>query len=133
MSTLNDDFSEIYQQFVAGNFATQLSSAGKFSRSETGQVIEMTLNRDTNTPGDSQQGQAKLCHHPPPPTTSQNISTTTHYHPPPAKIYHHYPLSLTTIHQHPPTAKIYLPLPITSQKNDHHPTKAKINLFITSF
>ena len=51
MSTLNDDFPEMYQEFVAGSFATQLSSAGKFSRCETDKVIEMTLNRDTKTPG----------------------------------------------------------------------------------
>ena len=102
MSTLNDDFSEIYQQFVAGNFATQLSSAGKFSRSETGQVIEMTLNRDTNTPGDSQQVQAKLCHHPPPPTT-------THHQP---KYIHHHPLP-------PTTSQNISPLPTITY---HHPS-----------
>ena len=51
MSTLNDDFSEINQEFVAGNFATQLSSAGKFSRCEIDKVIEITLNRDTKTLG----------------------------------------------------------------------------------
>ena len=50
MSTLSDDFPEIYQEFVAGNFATQLSKVGKFSRCETDKVIEMTLNRDTKTP-----------------------------------------------------------------------------------
>ena len=51
MSTLSDDFPEIYQEFVAGNFATQLSKVGKFSRCETDKVIEMILNRDTKIPG----------------------------------------------------------------------------------
>ena len=51
MSTLNDDFSEIYQEFVAGNLTTQLSSAEKFNRCETDKVIQMTLNRDTKTSG----------------------------------------------------------------------------------
>ena len=40
MSTLNDDFPEIYKEFVAGNFATQLSSVGKFSRCEKDKVTE---------------------------------------------------------------------------------------------
>ena len=40
MSTLNDDFPEIYKEFVAGNFATQLSSVAKFSRCEKDNVIE---------------------------------------------------------------------------------------------
>ena len=38
MSTLNDDFPEIKQKFVAGNFATQLGSVGKFIRCETDKV-----------------------------------------------------------------------------------------------
>ena len=50
MSALNDDFLEICQKFVAGNFTTQLSSVGKFSRCETDKVIEITINRDTETP-----------------------------------------------------------------------------------
>ena len=50
MSTLNGDFSEIDQEFVAGNFPTQLSYAGKFSRCETDKVIEINLNRVTKTP-----------------------------------------------------------------------------------
>ena len=51
MLTLEDDFSEIYEEFVAGNFAVQLSNDGRFSRTEPDKVIEMTLNRDTKTPG----------------------------------------------------------------------------------
>lgn len=41
MSTLNDDFPEICQEFVARNFATQLDSVGKVSCCETDIVIEM--------------------------------------------------------------------------------------------
>ena len=41
MSTLNDDFPEIYQEFVARNFATQLDSVGNVSCCETDIVIEM--------------------------------------------------------------------------------------------
>ena len=52
MSTLNY-FPEIYQEFLARDFTTQLSSAGKFSRCETNKVIEMNLNRDTKTPGET--------------------------------------------------------------------------------
>ena len=51
MLTLEDDFPEIYEEFVAGNFAAQLSNHGRFSRTEPDKVIEMTLNRDTKTPG----------------------------------------------------------------------------------
>ena len=51
MLTLEDDFPEIYEEFVAGNFAVQLSNDGRFSRTEPDKMIEMTLNRDTKTPG----------------------------------------------------------------------------------
>ena len=51
MSTLNGDFPEIYQEFVAGNCFTHLSSVGKCDHCETNEVIEMTLNRDMKTPG----------------------------------------------------------------------------------
>ena len=50
MLTQEDDFLEIYEEFVAGNFAVQLSNDGRFSRTEPDKVIEMTLNRDTKTP-----------------------------------------------------------------------------------
>ena len=36
---------------MAGNFTVQLSNDGRFSRTEPDKVIEMTLNRDTKTPG----------------------------------------------------------------------------------
>ena len=51
MLTLEDDFPEIYEGFVAGNFAGLLSNEGRFSRPELGKMIEMTLNHDTKTPG----------------------------------------------------------------------------------
>ena len=51
MLTLEDDFSEIYEEFMAGNFAIQLSNDGRFSRTERDKLIEMTPNRDTKTPG----------------------------------------------------------------------------------
>ena len=51
MLTLEDDFPKIYEEFVAGNFAGQLSNNGRFSRTEPDEVIEMTLYRDTKTPG----------------------------------------------------------------------------------
>jgi hypothetical protein len=36
---------------MKGNFTTQLSDNGKFAGTETDKVIEMTLNKDTKTPG----------------------------------------------------------------------------------
>ena len=51
MLTLEDNFSEIYEEFVAGNFAVQLNNDGRFSRTERNKVTEMTLNRDIKTPG----------------------------------------------------------------------------------
>ena len=51
MLTLEDDFSEIYEEFVAGNFAVQLSNNGRFSRTDPDKLIKITLNRDTKTPG----------------------------------------------------------------------------------
>ena len=51
MLILEDDFPETYEEFVAANFAVQLSNDGRFSRTEPDKVTEMTLNRDTKTPG----------------------------------------------------------------------------------
>ena len=50
MLALEYDFPEICEQFLLGNFTAQLSD-GVFSRVETDKVIEMTLNKDTKTPG----------------------------------------------------------------------------------
>ena len=50
MLSLPEKFPEIYSEFIKGNFAAQISD-GSFSRSETDKVIEMTLNKDTKTPG----------------------------------------------------------------------------------
>ena len=51
MLQLNRSFPEIYEQVIVGNFAAQLSSDKLFSRIETDKVIDMTLNKDTKTPG----------------------------------------------------------------------------------
>jgi hypothetical protein len=50
MLSLPEKFPKIYSEFIKGNFAAQISD-GAFSRSETDKVIEMTLNKDTKTPG----------------------------------------------------------------------------------
>ena len=50
MLALPTDFPEIYQEFIQGNFAAQLSN-NKFSKSETDKVIETTINKDTKTSG----------------------------------------------------------------------------------
>jgi hypothetical protein len=51
MLALKDDYPEIHEQLANGNFAAQLTSNKAFSRVETDKVIEMTLNKDTKTPG----------------------------------------------------------------------------------
>ena len=51
MLTLEEDFPEIYEGFVAGNFTELLSNDGRFSRTELDKVIEMTLNHDKKTRG----------------------------------------------------------------------------------
>ena len=51
MLQLPDKFPEIHEEFMNGNFAAQLSDKGRFSRTETDKVIEMTLNKDTKTAG----------------------------------------------------------------------------------
>jgi hypothetical protein len=51
MLQLPTDFPEVYDQFMRGNFAAQLSDNGRFTRVEIDKVIEMTLNRDTKTSG----------------------------------------------------------------------------------
>lgn len=50
MLTLEEDHPEVYAEFCSGNFTVQLSE-NKFSRTESDKVIEMTLNRDSKTPG----------------------------------------------------------------------------------
>ena len=51
MLQLPEDFSGVYEEFMNGNFAAQLTDGSKFSRVVTDKVIEMTLNKDTKTPG----------------------------------------------------------------------------------
>ena len=50
MLRLAEDFSDVYEEFLNGNFVTQLTSDLKLSRVETDKVIEMTLNKDAKTP-----------------------------------------------------------------------------------
>ena len=51
MLMLPNDVPGIYEEFMKGNFAAQLTEKSKFSKIETDKVIEMTLNKDTKTPG----------------------------------------------------------------------------------
>ena len=51
MLQLPEDFPEVYKEFMNGNFAAQLTDGSKFSRVKTDKVIEVTLNKDTKTPG----------------------------------------------------------------------------------
>ena len=55
---LPTEFPDIYREFMDGNFVAQLTDGTKFSRVETDKVIEMTLNKDTKTPGNFYQ----FCH-----------------------------------------------------------------------
>ena len=48
---LPTEFPDIYEEFLHGNFVAQLTEGTKFARVETDKVIEMTLNKDTKTPG----------------------------------------------------------------------------------
>lgn len=50
---LPDEFPNIYEEFMNGNFVAQLTDGTKFSGVETDKVIEMTLNKDTKTPGNT--------------------------------------------------------------------------------
>ena len=50
MLALEEDYPDVYSQFVLGNFSVQLSE-NPFSCTESDKVIEMTLNRDSKTPG----------------------------------------------------------------------------------
>ena len=51
MLELETLFPELHQQFQSGKFAAQLANNNPISRCETDKVIEMTLNKDTKTPG----------------------------------------------------------------------------------
>ena len=42
---------DIYVEFQKGNFSVQLNEDRNFLRTEPGKTIEMTLNKDTKTPG----------------------------------------------------------------------------------
>ena len=51
MLQLPEDFLGVYEEFMTGNFAAQLTDGSKFPPVETDRVIEMTLN-NTKTPGE---------------------------------------------------------------------------------
>ena len=50
---LPEEFPNIHEEFMNGNFVAQLTDGTKFSLVETDKVIEMTLNKDTKTPGNN--------------------------------------------------------------------------------
>ena len=51
MIVLEEDFPEVYREFMEGKFAVQLSDFNPFGKIEPDKVIEMTINRDTKTAG----------------------------------------------------------------------------------
>ena len=51
MLQLPEDFPQVYEEFMNGNFAAQLTDGSKFSRVVTDKIIEMNLNKYTKTPG----------------------------------------------------------------------------------
>ena len=51
MLSLEDYYPDIYERFKADEVSAQLSDESSFSKCETDKVIEMTLNKDTKTPG----------------------------------------------------------------------------------
>ena len=50
MLQLSNDIPDVYEEFMGGKFAAQLTENSKFSRIETDKVIKMTLNKDTKIP-----------------------------------------------------------------------------------
>ena len=51
MIALETDFPNVYSEFIHGNFVVQLSEFNPFGKVEPDKVIEVTVNRDTKTPG----------------------------------------------------------------------------------
>ena len=51
MLQLEDTHPEVYRSFMDGNFSVQLSDRNTFGRIEPDKCIEMTINKDTKTPG----------------------------------------------------------------------------------
>ena len=60
MFSLEEQFPEVYHQFIPGNFAAELRD-GVFSRVETDKVIEMTINKGTKTPGGNTGFSTNVC------------------------------------------------------------------------
>ena len=51
MNELEETHPEVYQAFIGGNFSVQLSDTSGYGRIEPDKCIEMTINKDTKTPG----------------------------------------------------------------------------------
>ena len=51
MLSLPEEFPEVHQEFMKGNFVAQLLENRKVSGSELDKVIEMTLNKKTKSSG----------------------------------------------------------------------------------
>ena len=51
MNKLEHTHPDVYEAFSAGNFSVQLSSENTFGRIGPDKCIEMTINKDTKTPG----------------------------------------------------------------------------------
>ena len=51
MLSLELDYPDIYERFKASEFSAHFADEGSFSRCETDKVIEMILNKGTETPG----------------------------------------------------------------------------------
>ena len=47
---LEENYPELYTEFIAGNFSAQITSKNTFSRIEMDKVIEVTINKDTKCP-----------------------------------------------------------------------------------
>ena len=53
MLSLPKEFPEVHQKFMKGNFAVQLLKNRKFNRSEIDKIIEMMLNKETKSSGET--------------------------------------------------------------------------------
>ena len=60
MLAFESDFPEVYQRFSDADFAARLTNTNRFSRSKTGKVIQMAINKDTKTPGGTTRISAKI-------------------------------------------------------------------------
>ena len=51
MYELEETHPEVYHAFIGGNFSMQLSDTSGFGRIDPDKCIEMSINKDTKTPG----------------------------------------------------------------------------------